>query len=277
MKADLCHHEGLMKPPKSEKIKKYIRIYKQDPKSKVFAFLADHYRKKGEIDTAFQLCKKGVRANPEFALGHIALALILMDMDKLELAFESLKEACLLAPENLFAWKRLGEVCLQLKRPDKILEAYKMVLFLDPENKKAQNIVKKLEPMTATKYDDTGFSFKKIQEIAGHINSQNPKPKEVEPPVLHPRLKTLDKKETVKFESRCAMIEALIYKKEFHRAQKFLSEMKNIYYHDKNQLKNIQLLIDKLPKDISTPRDSYKQKKIQKLRLLLERIEELQP
>ena len=148
---------------------RYKKIYKKNPRSKVFALLADLYRKQGDREKALALCKKGVRAHPQFSLGHIALALIFLDMNKLEMAVSCLEKAVDLSPENIFAYKVLGQIWLKLKNPEKTLQAYKMVLFLDPENKKVAHIIKKLESMTAVQYDKTGFAFNTLEEVARYI------------------------------------------------------------------------------------------------------------
>ena len=118
-----------MKPTKSFLMKRYIAIYNKNPNSKVFAFLADLYRKQGVLDKALDLCRKGIKAHPEFVSGHIALALIFLDMNKLEMAVESLEKAVDLSPENIFAYKMLGQAWLRLKNPEKTLQAYKMVFI----------------------------------------------------------------------------------------------------------------------------------------------------
>ncbi|MDE0518558.1 MAG: hypothetical protein OXH36_03250 [Bdellovibrionales bacterium] len=238
----------MMKPTKSFLMKRYMAIYRKNPKSKVFAFLADRYRKQGALDKALELCRRGIKEHPQFASGHIALALVFLDMNKWEMAVESLEKAVDLSPENIFAYKMLGQAWLRLKNPEKTLQAYKMVLFLDPTNEKASSIIKKLEPMTADQYDKTGFAFKNLEEVAQYISVSSPSVPEGGPPVLHPIPKDIASgKKGEQFEAQSAMIEALIYRKEFVKARQFLQEMKNIYAHNKNWNIRIQKLEKKLP------------------------------
>lgn len=294
-----------MKPSDKALIKKYLTIYKKNPKSKVFALLADLYRKQGEVDKAFHLCKTGIKEHPQFALGHIALALILLDMNKLEMAAEALEKAIDFSPENIFAYKLLGQTWLKIKNPKKTLQAYKMVLFLDPGNKSAKNIIKKLEPITATQYDETGFAFKTLEEVTQYTAIQSSNVKNEEPPILHPIPTVHSQKDMEQFKARSAMIEALIYRKEFTKASQFLQEMKNIYTHHKQFRDHIQILENKIPiinkespnqnainigstnyTDMGVPQNTItqkntgklwqKQKKIQKLHQLLTRIERFQ-
>ena len=231
-----------MKSTDPSLMKKYLTIYKKNPRSKVFALLADLYRKQGIVDKAFNICKAGLKEHPQFALGHVALALILLDINKLELAAESLEKAIDLAPENIFAHKLLGQTWLKLKNPEKTLQAYKMVLFLEPGNKNAENIINKLELTTATHYDKTGFSFKTLEEVTQYTAVKSSDTEDKEPPILHPIPKVHPHKETEQFAARKSMIEALIYKKEFTKARQFLHEMKNIYTHYKQFRNQIQVL-----------------------------------
>lgn len=288
-----------MEPVNIKLMKRYLAIYKKDPKSRVFALLAGLYRKQGQLDKALSICQKGLKEHPYFASGHIALALIFLDMNKLEMAAESLEKATDYSPENIFAYKLLGQVWLKLKRPDKTLQAYKMLLLLDPGNKKAASIVKKLEPITAAQYDNTGFSFKSLKEVAKHIYDSSPY-LEGEEPALHPIPKALSQKEREQFEARCSMIEALIYRRESEKAKRFLVEIKNMYSHYKQFGNQIEVLEKKLfpgeerrtgvMTEIKKADMSYgktrthqvsiakqrKEEKIRRLRKILARIEQFQ-
>ena len=269
-------------------MKRYSAIYRKNPGSKVFALLADLYRKRGDMEKALVLCRKGLRKHPEFALGHIALGLVFFDMEKWEMAVSSLEKAVEISPENIFAYKMLGRAWLKLKNPEKTLQAYKMVLFLDPGNEKVENLIKKLEPMTAVQYDKTGFAFKTLKEVARCIT---PSPSnDRNQPALHPIQKPGSRKETERFLARHSMVSALIYRKEFEKAKNFLIEMKNIYAQNKTFTDQIKQLENKLPNHwdqtelfvspFSAPvnkKSQERQKKIQKLKQLLTRIEQFKP
>jgi hypothetical protein len=127
-----------------------------------------------------------------------------------------------------------------------------------------------------------------------------------EPPTLHPIPKVHPQKEIEQFEARRSMIEALIHRKEFTKAKQFLYEMKNIYTQYKQFKSQIQALENKISDESEEPQHSprpaketyfdrntkdmpqhtitqihknelsQKQKKIQKLRQLLTRIEQFQ-
>ena len=224
--------------------KRYLKLYKKHPGSRIFAPLAHLYRAMGEREKALQICRKGVKEHPYFASGHIALALIFLDMNKPEQAIELLEKAVQLSPENLLAHKVLAQTWLQLKNPEKTLQAYKRVLFLDPENKKAIEIVQKMEPMTAKDYPDAGFAFKNLQDTAQYITATNVN--EQDAPIIHPIPKGSRPTSIKEFEAQSAIAEALIYRKEFDRAELFLKEMSNVYSYQDKWNRQIQVMEKKL-------------------------------
>ena len=228
----------------NQKFKKYLSIYKKNPKSKVFVLLSELYRKKGEQKKALHLCQKGLEFHPQLSAGYIAQALVLLDMDKQERASQALEKATQISPENILAYKLLGQCYLKLNKPLKTLSAYKMLLFLDPNNKIAQNIVKKLEPITASQYDETGFSFKSLKEMAKHIEQHKTEQKGKK---RFPSLYPIMPKEDKQFQARLAIIEALIYRKDFNKASQFILEMKNIYPKQAKALKKWERLLPPNP------------------------------
>ena len=185
-------------------IQKYLEIYNKNPHSEAFVLLADLYRKNGEIDKAFSFCRRGLKRLPQSAKGHIALALILLDMNKPEGAIGALEKALELSPENILAYKLLGQAWLRLKNAEKTLSAYKMVLMLDPQNQKAQKIVQKLAPaMGISPQDTTGFTFKSLQDTASYIPSSSAESQgEEEEPIIHPLPKVRSQKEQSQFSDR---------------------------------------------------------------------------
>ena len=218
-----------------QKMKKYLGIYKKNPKSKVFVPLSELYRKRGDVDKALKLCQKGLEFHPQLSAGYIAQALVLLDMNKLERASHVLEKTTQISPENILAYKLLGQCYLKLKNPLKTLSAYKMLLFLDPNNKTAQKIVKKLEPATAAQYDETGFCFKNLKDIAQHLEQNQVEQIESLSPLNH--------KADKQFQARLSVISALIYRNNFKKAEQFLMEMKILYPKQAQALKKWERLL----------------------------------
>lgn len=147
-----------------EYIEKYQKLYEKDPKSRVFAPLAEGYRRMGMLKEGLELAEEGVKQHPNFAGGRVALARLYADSQKLELAEKEFRKATELAPENLLAYQLLAETNLKLKKPKEALKAFKILLFLNPDNEKAKNAVKKLEALTADEYEDELFAMKPLKE-----------------------------------------------------------------------------------------------------------------
>ena len=51
----------------------YLKKYQEDPTSRVFAPLAEAYRKAGLIDEAIEIAREGLRVHPNFVGGRVAL------------------------------------------------------------------------------------------------------------------------------------------------------------------------------------------------------------
>ena len=57
-----------------EFIERYQKLYEEDPKSRIFAPLAEAYRKMGLINEALELAQNGVKIHPQFSGGRVALS-----------------------------------------------------------------------------------------------------------------------------------------------------------------------------------------------------------
>lgn len=165
----------------SQTILKYQEIYTQDPESKIFAVLADAYRRQKRFEQAYSIASKGVSYHPHFSGGHLALARVLMSQNQYHKAIEHLKQTIKLAPDNLLAHKLLGECCLQLQQPADAIRTYKMVLSLNPLDTHSKEMLKKLENIIPPEFLiphslKTPESVKKAQTMALAIESQLKKP-----------------------------------------------------------------------------------------------------
>lgn len=145
-----------------ELIERYQLEYARDPKSKVFAPLSEAYRRMGLVEEALRIAENGVKLNPDFASGRVALARILIEKKRYEEASSQLSKAIEYAPENLLAYSLLGELHLQLRQPKEALNAFKMVLFLNPNDDRAKKAVSRWEFLTADEYDSAVFRMEPI-------------------------------------------------------------------------------------------------------------------
>jgi tetratricopeptide (TPR) repeat protein len=114
--------------------REYLRRYQQDPTSRVFAPLAEAYRRLGQIDEAIEVCKEGLEHHPDFQGGRVALAKCYIDKKMFLEARAELDRVIQFVPENLLAQRLLGEVSLALKDRVRALHCFKMALMLSPSD-----------------------------------------------------------------------------------------------------------------------------------------------
>jgi tetratricopeptide (TPR) repeat protein len=157
-------------------VERYQIMLQKDPRSQVFAPLAEAYRKIGLIEEAFRICVRGVQFHPNFAGGRLALAKVLMDRQNPQGALKELEKVVELSPENILAHQLLGELHLSMKNAKAALRSYKMVLFLAPTNDRALRAVKKLEALTADEFDEDIFSMKPLKQAVEEKRSAQRQP-----------------------------------------------------------------------------------------------------
>jgi tetratricopeptide (TPR) repeat protein len=123
----------------------YLRRYQEDPRSRVFAPLAEAYRKAGLLDEAIEIARDGLRIHPHFIGGRVALARALFDQGKYNEVVKELEPVVLDAPDNLIAQKLLAESYLILGRIAESLADYKLLLFFMPQDDEIAKLVQEIE------------------------------------------------------------------------------------------------------------------------------------
>lgn len=146
-------------------IERYQIELEKNPRSRIFAPLAESYRKLGLLDEAESVCRTGVQHHPEFASGHVAYAKVLIELKRFDQALFHLQRATSITPENLLAQKLLGEALLMVRRPKEALKVFKMVLLLNPDDESAQKHVKKWEFLTAEDFGDDVFAMHPVFKL----------------------------------------------------------------------------------------------------------------
>lgn len=164
----------------TDTINKYRELYNKDSSSKIFAPLAEAYRKAGQLDQAYQIAKKGIESHPDFASGQLTYARVLIDLEKAEEAISHLKIATEMSPDNFLAHKILGETYIQLKEPNKALQVFKMALYLDPMDEFAKKMVKKLESLSAADFKEDVLNQSLSEETSRPPLPPASKPKLIE-------------------------------------------------------------------------------------------------
>lgn len=130
-------------------VREYLRRYQEDPKSRVFAPLAEAYRRLGRVDEAMSLCLEGIGHHPDFHGGRVALAKCYIDKQHFDKAKDELERVVQRVPENLLAQKLLGDVFLGLGQYHQALHCLKMAVMLAPHDVQLEERVRQLERSVA--------------------------------------------------------------------------------------------------------------------------------
>lgn len=134
-----------MKAKGNPQIYHYLRRYQDDPTSRVFAPLAEAYRKAGLLNEALEIARDGVRIHPHFVGGKVALGRTLFDLGLFREVVKELEPVVLDAPDNLVAQRLLAESYLVLGQVAQSLNAYKTLLFFLPQDREISKIVQEIE------------------------------------------------------------------------------------------------------------------------------------
>ena len=101
---------------------------------RVFARLANEYRKRGELDSAIEICRTHVPLQPGYISGHIVLGQALYDSGSLDEARTTFETALALDPENLIALRHMGDIARANGDVAGARAWYRQLLEIDPQN-----------------------------------------------------------------------------------------------------------------------------------------------
>jgi tetratricopeptide (TPR) repeat protein len=121
----------------TSEIEKLEARYRENPKGRNFAPLADAYRKAGLIDNAIELCQAGLQLHPDYVSGHIVHGRCLVDKKDDAGAEAVFRRVLDLDPENILALKVLAEISERNERFDQAMEWLNRLLMADPMNGEA--------------------------------------------------------------------------------------------------------------------------------------------
>jgi len=110
-----------------------LKQFADNPR-RVFARLANEYRKRGELDSAIEICRSHVPLQPGYISGHIVLGQALYDSGALEDARSAFETALALDPENLIALRHMGDIARANGDVERARAWYRQLLEVDPQN-----------------------------------------------------------------------------------------------------------------------------------------------
>ncbi len=114
-------------------LERYMRIYQENPDSRVFAPLADLYRRLGRLDEAEEICRAGINRHPYYAGGRVALAHVLFEKGNLKAAFKEIDAVVAYYPDNLLARKILIKVLAGMSQKDRAIRELETLKLMAPQ------------------------------------------------------------------------------------------------------------------------------------------------
>jgi len=130
---------------KSQILDKYLSALEKDPKSRVFAPLAEYYRKSGLLSQAIETLNQGIKHNPDYVLGHLGLAFCYYENGDAKRSYDILRPLIDTNRDNLRMLRLYSDACLELSKNEEALETLKYLLFVNPKDKEAAEKIKLIE------------------------------------------------------------------------------------------------------------------------------------
>ncbi len=159
-------------------IENYTEKLSQNPTSRVFAPLADAYRKCGMLDEAINVCVKGLKLHPNYMSAHVVLGKIYLQKEMIEDAKREFEKVLEIDFDNLVALTMLGEISRRLNRFEDAIAKYEKILKLDPFNDNAKRSIEAIRVQSV--------SLNKQEEIFNVYQEEVEKEKtglKVKPPI----------------------------------------------------------------------------------------------
>lgn len=113
---------------------------------RVFARLANEYRKSGDLDAAIEICRAHVPLQPTYISGYIVLGQALFERGQPDEARSTFETALTLDPENLIALRQLGDIARASGDLESARGWYHKLLEVDPQNEEIAAQLDALEP-----------------------------------------------------------------------------------------------------------------------------------
>ncbi|MDD4976028.1 MAG: hypothetical protein PHY93_16860 [Bacteriovorax sp.] len=131
---------------------KYQADFEKNPRSRVFAPLAETYRKLGMTDKSMEILSQGIRFHPSYLMGYLGLAFCYFDLKQFNLSYSTLRPLVESNRDNIRLQKLFSEVCLELGKKEEALETLKYLLFINPRDKEIAALVLRVEKEVDDKY-----------------------------------------------------------------------------------------------------------------------------
>lgn len=176
-----------------------LKQFAENPR-RVFARLANEYRKRGELDTAIEICRAHVPLQPTYISGYIVLGQALYETGQLDEAQSTFETALGLDPENLIGLRQLGDIARAKGDADGARGWYRRLLEVDPQNAEVEALLREMDapaqsaPAAAPEAAPDVISWNDINPESTKATESPPSPAPVSArePAAEPAKKSLD-------------------------------------------------------------------------------------
>ena len=134
----------------TSEIDKLEARFRDNPKGRNFAPLADAYRKAGLIDNAIDLCQNGLKLHPDYVSAYIVYARCLVDKKDDAGALGVFRKVLELDGENIIALRGLAELAERTGKYEEQVEWLSRLLNADPMNGDAAEALARAKGKVAT-------------------------------------------------------------------------------------------------------------------------------
>lgn len=126
-------------------IEKLREKVEKDPNSKLFVPLAEEYRKAGMVDEAISVLQKGIERQPSYMSARVSLGKIYLEKMMLSEARAEFESVVSAIPDNLYAHKKLAEICRDTGDRETAMREFRTVLRLNAMDDDAHASLRQLE------------------------------------------------------------------------------------------------------------------------------------
>ncbi|MEW5795622.1 MAG: tetratricopeptide repeat protein [Candidatus Zixiibacteriota bacterium] len=154
------------------RITKCQKILEMDPNSQIFAALAEAYRKKGELEKAFQVCHNGLRLHPNYGAAHMVMARVNLDRGLYDWAEAELERARQVDGNSRTIELLLAEIYIYKGEYQAAIRLLKRLAASDPGNDHVQRLL--------------DIALRIPQEQQAELGGPEPEPEPVKPEPVTP-------------------------------------------------------------------------------------------
>jgi tetratricopeptide (TPR) repeat protein len=165
----------------TSEIDKLEARFRDNPKGRNFAPLADAYRKAGLIDNAIDLCQNGLKLHPDYVSAYIVYARCLVDKKDDPAALGVFRQVLDLDGENIIALRGLAELAERNGKYDEEVEWLTRLLNADPMNGDAAEALARAKGKAATKPGVADAPTAAMDKPDFAVDKETPEPVELRP------------------------------------------------------------------------------------------------